>query len=117
MTERTAGWLVAGTGLLTLFLMLVGARSLASMFALLQLGGLVGSPVAIVLHHELKSWPSVGVVAVALSISLSALAVQSLIWFGAASAASIVATATAYGVALAWLLSSADLGRGEGREA
>lgn len=117
MTVRTAGMTVAAVGLVTLVLFAVGADAPAGLLALLQLGGLVGTPLAVVLHHELKSWPSVGVVAIALSISLSALAVQSLIWFDISSSPMIVATATVYGVVLAWLLSSSDYGRPEGRNA
>ncbi|MGI9597752.1 MAG: hypothetical protein ACR2QK_16430 [Acidimicrobiales bacterium] len=111
MTVGQSAWGVGIFGALTALLLLIGADSVGGVFALLQLGFLVGAPLAFVLHQELRSWQVVLVVAVALSIALSAISVQFLIWFRVATAELLVVTATAYGVVLALLLSSADLTR------
>ena len=111
MTVRQGAWMVGGFGAITTLLLAIGADSIGGVFALFQLGFLVGAPLAFVLHHELRSWPVVAVISAALSIALSAISVQFLIWFRIANAELLVATATAYGVVLALLLSSADLGR------
>ncbi len=111
MTVGQSAWVVGIFGAVTTLLLLVGADSVGGVFALFQLGFLVGAPLAFVLHQELRSWQVVMVVAIALSIALSAISVQVLIWFRVATAELLVATATAYGVVLALLLASADLGR------
>lgn len=111
MTVRQSAWGVGIFGAITALLLLVGANSVGGIFALFQLGFLVGAPLAFVLHEELRSWQVVMVVAVALSIALSAISVQFLIWFRVATAELLVATATTYGVVLALLLASVDLGR------
>jgi hypothetical protein len=104
-TVRESVWVVGAVGLLTVVLIGVGADTIGGLLALLQLGLLVGSPLALVLHRELRSWSVVVVVAVALSVALSAIAAQALIWFELATPELIVATATAYGIAVAVLLS------------
>lgn len=111
VTVRESIWIVGGVGLLTALLLGLGADTLGGLLALAQLGLLVGAPLALFLHHELRSWPVVAVVAIALSVSLSAMAAQSLIWFELAIPQLIVLTATAYGTVLAVLLSSTDFGR------
>ncbi len=116
MTVRQGAWSVGGFGAVTTLLLAVGADSIGGVFALFQLGFLVGAPLAFVLHHELRSWQVVMVMSAALSIALSAISVQFLIWFRIASAELLVATATAYGLVLALLLSSADLGRDRQRD-
>jgi len=93
-------------GLVTIFFMMIGPRAIGQVFALIQLGVLVGLPLAWLLRPQLRSTAVVGVVGVALSIALSGLAVQSLIWLSLAGREVIVAAATLYGVVLAWLLSS-----------
>ncbi len=95
-------------GLATVGLMLMGRQTLGGSLALVQLGVLVGMPLAWMLHSLLRSRAVVLVIGVALSIALSSLAAQSLIWFGLAGRESVVLAATAYGVVLAWLLSSDD---------
>ena len=109
-------------GLATLFLFVVGLDTPAQLFALVQLAAFVGAPLAAVLHRELRSRAVIIVIGIALSISLSSLAVQSLIWFNLASRELLVVVATAYGMVLAWLLDAAEFGppvetsdgRGEG---
>lgn len=115
ITVRRSAVAVAGVGALAVLLLMVGADSAGGVLALLQLGLLVGTPLALVLHDELRSWLVVLVVAFALSIALSAIAVQFLVWFRMASAELVVLSATTYGVVLALLLSSADLGRPSSR--
>ncbi len=114
MTVRQSAYGVGIFGALTAVLLLLGLDSIGGVFALFQLGLFVGAPLAVVLHHELRSWRVVIVVAAALSVALTAIAVQLLIWFRVATSELLVVSATSYGVVLAWLLSSADLGRGEG---
>lgn len=93
-------------GLLTVVLMFIGLETIGRLFALLQLGVFVGAPLAWLLHPQLRSRAIVLVVGVALSLALSGLAVQSLMWFSLAGRELIVLATTAYGVVLAWLLSS-----------
>lgn len=112
MTVRQSAYGVGIFGALTTVLLLLGLDSIGGVFALFQLGLFVGAPLAVVLHHELRSWRVVIVVAAALSVALTAIAVQVLIWFRVATSELLVVSATSYGVVLAWLLSSADLGRG-----
>ena len=81
-----------------------GLDTLGGLLALVHLGLLIGAPLALVLHHRLRSIPVTVVLAVALSLALSALAAQSLIWFDAATDVLVVITATAYGGTLAYLL-------------
>lgn len=103
--RQLAAW-VGLIGLITVGLLLIGQRTIGGLLALLQLGGLVGAPLALLLHRQLRSRAVVAVIAPALSIALSALAAQSLVWFDLAEPELIVLCSTAYGVMLAWLLSS-----------
>ncbi len=98
--------MAAGFGALTTFLLAVGADGIGGVMVFFQLGFLVGAPLAILLQRELRSWPMVVVVSVPLSIALSAIAVQFLIWFRVATSELLVITATAYGLVLALLLAS-----------
>lgn len=92
-------------GLLTVGLMLTGPETIGQLFALLQLGVFAGAPLALLLRPQLRSPGVVLVMGVALSIALSALAVQSLLWFSLADRELTVLAATGYGAVLAWLLS------------
>ncbi len=103
--RQLASW-IGLFGLLTVGLMLMGLDTIGQLFALLQLGFFVGAPLAWLLLPQLRSRAVVIVVGIALSISLSSLAVQSLIWFNLAGRELLVLAATAYGVVLAWLLPS-----------
>lgn len=103
--RQLATW-VGLFGLVTVGLMLIGQQTMGRFLALLQLGGLVGAPLAWLLHPQLRSRAVVAVIGVALSIALSALAAQALVWFNLAEPELVVLAATAYGVVLAWLLSS-----------
>lgn len=99
-------WSVAGSGAVTAILLALGADTVGSALALVHLGLLVGGPVALLLTDTLRARSAVLVLAVALSLAMSAVAVQSLVWFDLAMAETIVILATVYGVALALLLSS-----------
>lgn len=101
----------AGVGVASAVLLALDIGLVGEVLAMVQLGALVGAPLAMPLHHELRSWPVVIVVGIALSIALTSLAAQSLIWFDLAGRELLVLLATGYGVALAWLLSNADLAR------
>ncbi len=103
--RQLATW-VGLFGLVTVGLMLIGQLTIGRFLALLQLGGLVGAPLAWLLYPQLRSRAVVAVIGVALSIALSALAAQALVWFNLAEPELVVLAATAYGVVLAWLLSS-----------
>lgn len=96
--------LVAGWGLATLLFLIVGLETIGGLLALVHLGGLIGAPLAVVLNRQLRSIPVVVALSIALSLALSGLAVQSLIWFSAATAELLVVTGTAYGCVLAALL-------------
>lgn len=115
MTLRQIAWVVGGFGALTALTLLLGLDNLGGIMALIQLGLLVGSPLAYVLRNDLKSWQVVFVVSAALSVALTAITVQFLIWFRVAVAELVVVSATAYGVVLAWLLSSFDRADRAGR--
>lgn len=105
--RQLATW-VGLFGLMTVGLMLIGRQTIAQVFALFQLGAFVGAPLAWLLHPQLRSRAVVAVLGLALSIALSSLAVQSLIWFDLAEPELIVLAATLYGIVLAWLLSSEE---------
>lgn len=96
--------LVAGWGLATLAALLLGFETIGGLLALIHLGGLVGAPLAMILNRQLRSIPVVIALSVALSIALSAVAVQSLIWFRVASGPALVLAGTVYGCVLAGLL-------------
>ena len=106
MSARQLATWVGLFGLLTVGLMLIGLETIGQLFALFQLAGFVGAPLASLLLPQLRSRAVVVVVGIALSIALSSLAVQSLIWFNVATPELLILAATAYGVVLAWLLSS-----------
>ena len=59
---------------------------------------------AMILNRQLRSIPVVIALSVALSIALSAIAVQSLIWFRVATGPALVLAGTVYGCVLAGLL-------------
>jgi drug/metabolite transporter (DMT)-like permease len=103
--------LAAGFGVVAAVFLALDIGPVGQVLAMIQLGVVVGAPLAMLLHHELRSWPVVIVVGIGLSIALTSLAAQSLIWFDLAGPEMLVILATGYGVALAWLLSTADLGR------
>ncbi len=109
MNIRQLAWVVAAFGALTALMLLAGANSIGGVMALVQLCFLVGSPLAFVMFDQLRSWQVVVVVAAALSVALSAISVQFLIWFRIASPVLLVVTATVYGVILALLFSPVDL--------
>ena len=104
MTGATRVWAVAGFGVATALLLAVGADTLGSLMALVQLGGLIGAPTSLLLRNDLRSTAATIVVAGVLSVAISAIAVQSLVWFEWATGPAIVLLATAYGVVLARLL-------------
>lgn len=108
MNGQTRIWAIAGFGAVTALLLAIGAGTLGGLMALLQLCLLVGGPVALLLADDLRSRAAVVVLAAALSVAISAIAVQSLVWFRLASAELIVVLATVYGVVLAQLLASSD---------
>ncbi len=103
--RQLATW-VGLFGLMTVGLLLMDRQTTGQLFALAQLGVFVGAPLAWLLYPQLRSRAVVAVVGVALSVGLSSLAAQSLIWFGLAGREAVVLAATVYGVVLAWLLSS-----------
>lgn len=95
---------VAGWGAVTLVLLLLGLDTAGGLLALVHHGGLLGAPLALVLNRRLRSVPVAIVLSIALSIALSALAVQSLVWFDAASPELLVIIGTAYGCTVASLV-------------
>jgi hypothetical protein len=96
---------VVAWGLAALVCQAVGLDNLGGLLALVHLGGLIGAPLALTLNRQVRSPSVVVVLSIALSLALSALAVQSLIWFSAANRLLLIAVGTAYGVGLALLLS------------
>lgn len=104
MTGQERIWGVAGVGLVTFVLLALGVDTLGSILALFQLCLLVGAPTALQLADALRSRAAVVVLSVALSIAITALAVQSLVWFHLAISELIVLTSTAYGIVIAVLL-------------
>ena len=108
MRIRFVALAVTVSGILTAVMLAAGFGTVGGLMALVQLGGLVGAPVALVLHRSLRSWPVSVVISGVLSLSLSALAGQSLVWFGFAIPEAVVLAATAYGLGLAWLLDNSS---------
>ncbi len=106
MRVRTAVWVVAANGLATVGLLAIGVSTVGGFLALIQLGFLVGVPLAIQLRPAVPSYWVVAVLAAGLSLALSAIAVQFLIWFELANGELVVVTSTMYGIGLALLLDS-----------
>lgn len=73
-----------------------------------QLGLLVGAPLAVLMYDHVRSWPVVIVISVGLSVALTSMAGQALLWFDLANPELVVLLSTGYGVALAWLLGTID---------
>lgn len=99
---------VVGSGVLTVVLLVLGFETAGGLLALVQLGGLIGAPLALVLNRRLRSIPVVVALSFGLSLALSALSVQSLIWFGTATGELLVVTGTAYGCLVAALVGQPD---------
>lgn len=106
--------LTAGVGLVSFVLLALDLGPAGELMALVQIGALAGAPLAALLHPEVRSWPTVSVLAVATSLALTALAAQSMIWFDLSGRAILVLVTTVYGLALGWLISASRLGRNEG---
>lgn len=104
MKLRIALIVVSGWGIATVGALFAGWATLGGLLAVVHLGGLIGAPLAVVVHRRLRSVPVAIALSLALSLALSALAAQSLTWFGAAADVPIVIVATVYGVALGTLL-------------
>jgi len=113
--RQLATW-VCLSGLLTVILLLIGFEPVGQLFALVQMVGLVGAPLAVLLNQDLRSRGVAAAVSVAVSLALSALAVQSLSWFDLLTPELAVLVSTAFGFVLVWLLSSTAVGRGRGLE-
>lgn len=117
MTSRERIWGIAGAGALAATLLAVGVDTLGGVLALVQLGFLVGGPTALLLGEALRSRAALPVLAATLSLAITAIAVQSLVWFDLGYRPLIVVTATAYGIGIAELLESVDRsGRGDPSE-
>jgi hypothetical protein len=97
---------VVAFGAATAAVQLAGWGDLGGLMALVQLGGLIGAPMALILNRHLRSTAAAFALSIALSIALSALSVQSLIWFTVATRLSLIVTGTLYGAGLAWLLAA-----------
>jgi hypothetical protein len=112
LTRPTTGTLlvvVVGWGLSTAACLTVGLATVGGLLALVQLGVLVGAPLALSLGRQLRAQAVTVVVSVALSVALSALAAQSVRWFGLGHPALVVVAATVYGAVLAILASDTDV--------
>lgn len=110
MTESARLGVIAAVGVVTAALLALGAGTIGGLLALVQLGGLIGLPTAALLRDDLRSSAATVVIAAVLSIAITAIAVQSLVWFELATAELIVLLATAYGVVLARLLAATGPG-------
>lgn len=106
MTETSRLGALLGFGVVTAALLGLGFGTVGGLLALVLLCGLVGAPTAALVGDDLRSRAATVVVAAVLSIAISAIAVQSLVWFELATAELIVLLATIYGAVLARLLSS-----------
>lgn len=106
MTVRRMILVVLAFGAATMAVQAVGLGDLGGLMAFIQLGGLLGAPLAMILNRHLRSTSVAFVLSIGLSLSLTALAVQSLTWFTAATRLSTIAVATLYGAGMAWLLAA-----------
>ena len=113
--NRPAMRLVGATGGLAVVLLAAGLETVGGAVALVQLGLLVGGLPARLLGGALRSRAARVVLSVTLSLAITALAVQSLMWFRLATAELIVVTATAYAIVLTALLDSFDGGADQPR--
>ena len=104
MNGRQISMVVIVWGVLTVVTSAAGWDTLGGMAALVQVCLLVGSPLALTLRSTVRSPTVVAVLAVALSLAITAVAAQSLIWFSIASRSLIVVAATLYGVGLGALV-------------
>lgn len=98
-------------GLVASAFLALGFNNIGGIMAAFQLTLFVGSPMAVSLREELKSWRVVAAIAVVLSIGLTAISVQFLVWFEVATAPLLTALATCYSVAIGLLMSSVGAGR------
>lgn len=108
MTVRRMRRLVAGWALVTVIAHLLGLGDVGGLLSFILLGGLIGAPLALHLGRNLRSTTATITVSLALSFSLTAVAVQSLVWFHQAQRVLIILLATAYGLGLASLLDDPD---------
>ncbi len=106
MSPETRIGAVVGFGILTAVVLALGAGTIGGLMAVVQLGGLIGAPTAALLVADPRSRAAAVVLASVLSVAVTAIAVQSLVWFELASAELIVLLATAYGAVVARLLST-----------
>lgn len=95
-------------GAVTALVQVLGLSTIGGVMALFQVGLLAGAPLALLLADALRSKAATVVVAAVISLALTAVATQVLIWFRQATPELIVISATIYGVALALLLASAS---------
>jgi hypothetical protein len=103
MTLNQATWVVVLWGSITVVMLLVGPSGLAAGCALLHTCGIVGTPLAITLHRQVRSVLVVVAMAFSLSLALTALTSQALVWFSLANGPLIVVAATINGVVLGHL--------------
>jgi uncharacterized membrane protein len=95
---------VAGWALLTVATLAIGLEAVAGVLTLVHLGGLVGAPLAIVLDRQLRSLAVVAALSIGLSMAMTTLIAQLLLWFGVSQLPVLIATATAYGLVVAILV-------------
>lgn len=108
---REMATITVGFGLTSAILLTLDVGVIGEVLAMVQLGALVGAPLATLLRDEARSWPVLIVIGIGLSIALTSLAAQSLVWFNLAGRELLVLVATGYGVALVWPLATTDRGR------
>lgn len=104
MTVSGMRRLVMVWGVVTVLAHLAGLGDVAGLMSFVLLGGLVGAPLAMHLGPNLRSTTATVALALALSFAITAVAAQSLIWFGLAHRILIIGVATVYALALDALL-------------
>ncbi len=100
--------IMVGSALLTVATMGVRLDTLSGVLGLIHLGGLIGAPLGFVLLGQLRSPAVAVVVSIAFSAAMTALAAQLLLWFGFTERPLLIATATAYALVVATLVSDSS---------
>lgn len=95
---------VVGSALLTVVALGAGLETIAGTLSFVHLSGLIGAPLGMALQRQLRSLAVVVAVSIGLSVAMTALAAQLLLWFGLSERPLLIVTATAYGLVVSVLV-------------
>ena len=107
---RQAGGVTGAVGLLVVIGFAAGVHAVVAVPALVHQCFLVGLPLALSLRSAIRAPQVVLALAFPLSVALTALSVQFLVWFEWATPMAIVGLSSLYGAVLGLLLDPGDAG-------